>query len=142
MRSFKECEYSVRQLDSARKLSAEKFSVVPKAVPIDMKIPETANQAIARILYNTGSLNQEQYFKVNGLVFDGDFKDEDEDFEDDGFFEDDEFEQSSLSEYIDGVRMQATAISEPRPSDSPTPKQNNGEVQTQETKNGGDKDVQ
>ena len=95
-------EYSLKQLEKAKKLSYEKLDNTPLIIPVDMRQPETYNEAIARILHHSGVISSDDYAKLRGNVFD--FDGDDEDWSDDDF--DDEVENfsmplSSYEEYND-----------------------------------------
>lgn len=78
----------------------EQLDLTPLAIPIDCKQPETTNEAIARILYQSGQITLDAYQSMRGMEFDMPYEDdEDFDFED----YDDDIVQSSFAQYEDEI---------------------------------------
>lgn len=90
-------EYSIKQLQRAKEVSAERVDPRPVFMPVGRIRPETFNQALERIMMTsigTGMTFQEAFDQLRPMYdYDGDF---DEDITMDA---DDEFELSGYAEY-------------------------------------------
>ncbi len=89
-------------IESRRKESGVVFSQPKLFVPVDMQVPETAKQVLARTLLECGVISEESANKMLGVITGYDSDSENE-FEDDDFddFDDlnDEFILSSFASY-------------------------------------------
>lgn len=95
----------------------EKLDLTPIAIPIDCKTPETTNDAIARILYQSGQITLDAYQSMRGMEFDMPY-DDDEDFDFDDF--DDDIAQSSFAKYEDELLTPSTPNATQSVTDSNT----------------------
>lgn len=77
--------------------SSDKLDYTPLFVPTGCELPETSQQAIARIMLSSGIISQDDFFNMIGVTYDGDFETGQEPFD----FEDweDDFKQSAFAEY-------------------------------------------
>ena len=93
-------EYSVKRIK--QKLAKPVFDKIdPTPLAVSIGQTETSANAVARIMYNSGIINTEQYYKMLGIDFDLDVSNGAEDF---GSFDRDVgdidgFLQSTLAEY-------------------------------------------
>ena len=95
-------DYTARILDKRSKQpSFDSLSYVPIAIPAGSKLPETTQQTMARMMLSSGMISVDDYQKMIGVIFDGDYGVEDEDFGDFGDDGTDRFRQSSFAEYED-----------------------------------------
>lgn len=78
--------------------SYDALDYTPIAVPAGATLPETTQQTMARMMLNSGMINLDDYHKMIGVTYDGDYKDADEDFRDFGERED-RWKQSAFAEY-------------------------------------------
>lgn len=80
----------------------ENLDLTPIAIPVDCRQPETTNEAIARIMYQSGQITLDAYQAMRGMEFDMPYDDsEDFDFED----YDDDIVQSSFAKYEDDLEI-------------------------------------
>lgn len=77
--------------------SCDKLDYTPLFVPTGCELPETSQQAIARIMLSSGIISQDDFLNMIGVTYDGDFETGKEPFD----FEDweDDFKQSAFAEY-------------------------------------------
>lgn len=89
-------------IKKAQAYKGQEFRQPKMFVPSGMIVPETAKNTMARQLYQAGIITKDDYEKMLGVVYDGDFKLNEEDLSDEAFsaFEE-EFKLSELSEYYD-----------------------------------------
>lgn len=95
--------------------TCDNLDYTPLFVPTDCELPETSHQAIAKIMLSSGVISQDDYNKMIGVTYDGDYNEETEDFD----FEqwEDDFKQSAFARYEDDIEaynQQARMDSEPR----------------------------
>lgn len=93
-------DYTARILEKrAKQTSFDDLDFTPIAIPAGAALPETTQQTMARMMLSSGMINLDDYHKMIGVVYDGDFRDTDEDFSDfsDSFRE--QFRQSDFAEY-------------------------------------------
>lgn len=95
--------------------SYDNLDYTPLFIPTDCELPETSQQAISRILLQSGVISHDDYEKMIGVTYDGDFNTESETFD----FEDweDDFKQSAFARYEDDLEAnyeQARLDTEPR----------------------------
>lgn len=95
--------------------TSDNLDYTPLFVPTDCELPETSHQAIAKIMLSSGVISQNDYEKMIGVTYDGDFNETDENFD----FEDweDDFKQSAFARYEDNIETsseQARMDPEPR----------------------------
>ena len=95
--------------------TCDTLDYTPLFVPTDCELPETSHQAIAKIMLSSGVISQDDYNKMIGVTYDGDFNTESETFD----FEDweDDFKQSAFARYEDDFEInneQARLDPEPR----------------------------
>ena len=93
-------DYTARILDKrAKQTSFDSLDYTPIAIPAGAVLPETTQQTMARMMLSSGMISLDDYHKMIGVIFDGDFKDTDEDFSDfsDSFRE--QFRQSDFAQY-------------------------------------------
>lgn len=81
--------------------TSDNLDYTPLFVPTDCELPETSQQAIARIMLSSGVISQDDYNKMIGVTYDGEFNGENETFD----FEDweDDFKQSAFARYEDNL---------------------------------------
>lgn len=89
-------------IKKAQSYKGQEFKQPRMFVPSGMIVPETAKNSMARQLYQAGIITKDDYEKMLGVSYDGDFKLNEEDFGDEAFsaFRE-EFTLSQLSEYYD-----------------------------------------
>lgn len=113
----------------------QEFKSPPLAVPVGAKTPETANQALARLMLNSGVISRDDYEKMLGVRYDIENDEgvifDDEDFAD---FEDDfklsewsDYEEQNLSNFSNSADT-SNGISEPDGA-SPSPSEPIGIVE-------------
>ena len=98
--------------------TCDNLDYTPLFVPTDCELPETSQQAIAKIMLSSGVISQDDFNKMIGVTYDGDFNETNENFE----FEDweDDFKQSAFARYEDNIETsfeQARMDPEPRVSE-------------------------
>lgn len=97
-------DYTARILDKrAKQTSFDSLDYTPIAIPAGAVLPETTQQTMARMMLSSGMINLDDYYKMIGVVFDGDYAAEQEDFGDEtefGSFRE-RFRQSTFAEYED-----------------------------------------
>lgn len=78
--------------------TCENLDYTPLFIPTGFKVPETSQQTMARLMLSSGMISYDDYLNMIGVVFDGDFEGDTEQFRD---FEDweDDFKQSQFAEY-------------------------------------------
>lgn len=83
--------------------TSDNLDYTPLFVPTDCELPETSHQAIAKIMLSSGVISQDDYNKMIGVTYDGDFNTESETFD----FEDweDDFKQSAFARYEDNLEI-------------------------------------
>ncbi len=81
--------------------TCDNLDYTPLFVPTDCELPETSHQAIAKIMLSSGVISQDDYNKMIGVTYDGEFNGENETFD----FEDwdDDFKQSAFARYEDDI---------------------------------------
>ena len=89
------------KIKAARNSVGIKFTMPKLFVPVDCKTPATAKDSMARQLYQAGIISKADYEKMLGVVYDGDFEPDLEDFDDEAFSPHSEFEQSQYANYED-----------------------------------------
>lgn len=97
--------------------TCDNLDYTPLFVPTDCELPETSQQAISRIMLQSGIISRDDYNKMIGVVYDGDFNETNENFD----FEtwEDDFKQSAFARYEDNLEAnyeQARLDTEPRVS--------------------------
>lgn len=131
-------EYQIKVLDALESISAymkalkertkpcppirdkatnDMLSYERKTLPVGHKIPETTNEAIERIMYQSGAITREQWERLKGYSYDTEGED-DEHYDEE--YEDDEFVQSAHASYDDiempfieeSKQIKATAVEE------------------------------
>ena len=113
-------DYTARILDKrAKQASFDNLDYTPIAIPAGAALPETTQQTMARMMLSSGMISLDDYHKMIGVTFDGDFKDTDEDFSDfsDSFRE--QFRQSDFAQYEESGELDYSGLrmeSEPRGS--------------------------
>lgn len=108
-------------IKKAQSYKGQEFRMPRMFVPSNMIVPETAKDTMAKQLYQAGIITKDDYEKMLGVVYDGNFENiESEDFSDEAFARyDDEFKLSDLSEYYDDYADdERTAQTVPPPADS------------------------
>lgn len=82
--------------------SCDNLDYTPLFVPTDCELPETSQQAIAKIMLSSGVISQDDYNKMIGVTYDGEFNGENETFD----FEEweDDFKQSAFARYEDDLQ--------------------------------------
>lgn len=98
--------------------TSDNLDYTPLFVPTDCELPETSHEAIARIMLSSGVISRDDYEKMIGVTYDGEFNAESETFD----FEDweDDFKQSSFARYEDNLETnyeQTRLDTEPRVSE-------------------------
>lgn len=98
--------------------SYDNLDYTPLFIPTDCELPETSHQAIAKIMLSSGVISQDDYNKMIGVTYDGEFNGENETFD----FEDweDDFKQSAFARYEDDIETsfeQTRLDPEPRVSE-------------------------
>ena len=97
-------DYTARILDKrAKQTSFDSLDYTPIAIPAGAVLPETTQQTMARMMLSSGMISLDDYHKMIGVVYDGDFAAEQETFGDDeefGSFRE-RLKQSSFAEYED-----------------------------------------
>ena len=104
-------DYTARILDKrAKQTSFDSLDYTPIAVPAGAALPETTQQTMARMMLSSGMISLDDYQKMIGVTFDGDFKDSDEDFSDfsDSFRE--QFRQSDFAEYEESRELDNSGL--------------------------------
>ena len=91
------------KIKAARSSVGIKFTMPKLFVPADCKTPATAKDSMARQLYQAGIISKADYEKMLGVVYDGDFDPDLEDFDDEAFSAQKDFEQSPYASYDDFV---------------------------------------
>lgn len=90
------------KIANARMYAGVKFRQSRLFVPVDCELPITAKETLGRQLLQAGIINQQDFEKMLGVVYDADIQTpEEEDFDDEAFSTSSEFSQSSLAEYED-----------------------------------------
>lgn len=106
-------EYSLKKLGEIQKDKKCLYcdlDYTPLSIPLGHVVPETTNQAIARILYHSGSIDSAAYDAIRGVSYDGDYADGDEPDFDDGDYDDD-YELSKYSKYEDSISVALSGVS-------------------------------
>lgn len=110
-------------IKKAQSYKGQEFKQPRMFVPSGMVVPETAKHTMAKQLYQSGIITKDDYEKMLGVVYDGDFENiESEDFSDEAFAKyDDEFKLSNLAEYYDDFESEPapepeSASTAPEPS--------------------------
>ena len=104
-------DYTARILDKrAKQTSFDDLDFTPIVVPAGAVLPETTQQTMARMMLSSGMINLDDYHKMIGVVYDGDFKDTDEDFSDfsDSFRE--QFRQSDFAQYEESRELDNSGL--------------------------------
>lgn len=83
--------------------TCDNLDYTPLFVPTDCELPETSHQAIAKIMLSSGVISQDDYNKMIGVTYDGDFNAESETFDFDDW--EDDFKQSAFARYEDDVEI-------------------------------------
>lgn len=99
-------DYTARIMDKRAKIpSYDNLDYTPLAIPVGMQLPETSNQTMARMMLSSGMISLDDYHKMIGVVYDGDYNEESEHFTDE--FEDrtDRFQQSRFAQYEDDIEF-------------------------------------
>ena len=104
-------EYSVKRQAEAQRYLYDKATSTPSVIPVGHKIPESQNVAIQRILLASGAITREQFEAALGIVYDGDFSDEDE--IDVPSSVDEDFEQSRFASYVNGPSTNSSSLEVP-----------------------------
>lgn len=114
-------DYTARILDErSKKASFDELDYTPIAIPAGSVLPETTQQTMARLMLNSGLISRDDFHKMIGVTFDGDFGVEQEDFSDDSGFSgfSERFQQSPFAQYEDdrsfderGIRLETPAPS-------------------------------
>lgn len=81
--------------------TCDNLDYAPLFVPTDCELPETSHQAIARIMLSSGVISRDDYEKMIGVTYDGEFNSESEDFDFDEW--EDDFKQSAFAQYEDNL---------------------------------------
>lgn len=105
----------------------QSFKSPPLVVPSGCVVPETANQTMARLMLNSGIINQDDYNKMLGVRYDVSSDDEivfDDDYADD--YDDEDFDVSDLVDF-DDLEEAISADSEPEETQEQQEVQSNGE---------------
>lgn len=91
------------EADRVKSNTSDKLDYTPLFVPTDCELPETSHQAIAKIMLSSGVISQDDYNKMIGVTYDGDFNAESETFD----FEEweDDFKQSAFARYEDDFEV-------------------------------------
>lgn len=89
------------KIKEVRAYAGVKFTQGRMFIPLDYGLPKTAKESIARQLYEAGIISKDDADKMLGVVYDGDFEVDMEDFDDEAFQSQGEFQQSSLAQYED-----------------------------------------
>lgn len=98
-------------IKKAQSYKGQEFKMPRMFVPSNMIVPQTAKDVMAKQLYQAGIITKDDYEKMLGVVYDGDFNDESEVFSDEAFARyDDEFKLSDLSEYYDDYEADNTQV--------------------------------
>lgn len=89
------------EADRVKANTSDNLDYTPLFVPTDCELPETSHQAIARIMLSSGVISRDDYEKMIGVTYDGEFNAESETFD----FEDweDDFKQSAFARYEDNL---------------------------------------
>lgn len=93
------------QQDFAKSDTFDKLDYTPVFVPTGFELPETTQSAIARIMLSSGAISLDDYQKMIGVTYDGDFDDEDEFIDGEDYYEyfDDRFAVSQYAQYEDEI---------------------------------------
>ena len=95
-------DYTARILEArSKQASFDDLDYTPLSIPVGAVLPETSQQTMARMMLSSGMISLDDYQKMIGVVFDGEYDGERETFGDFGEDERDFFEQSSLAKYED-----------------------------------------
>lgn len=80
--------------------TCDDLDLTPLFVPTGFQVPETSQQTMARLMLNSGMISLDDYHNMIGVLFDGDYTRDTEQFRD---FEDweDDFKLSQFAEYED-----------------------------------------
>lgn len=89
------------KIKAARSSVGIKFTMPKMFVPVDCRTPATAKDTMARQLYQAGIISKADFERMLGVVYDGDFEPEMEDFDDETFSTQGDFEQSTFANYED-----------------------------------------
>lgn len=110
-------------IKKAQSYKGQEFKHPRMFVPSGMIVPETAKDVMAKQLYQAGIITKDDYEKMLGVVYDGNFENiESEDFSDEAFARyDDEFKLSDLSEYYDDYEADDTPVLERATEHAPSP---------------------
>lgn len=146
-------DYTARILESRiKQASFDDLDYTPLSIPAGAVLPETSQQTMARMMLSSGMISLDDYQKMIGVVFDGEYDNERETFGDFGEYESDYFEQSSLAQYEDDFyhdssseRLEApkgsvaevpvsSSDSDSGDSGASTQKVDNGQVETESNK--------
>lgn len=95
--------------------TCDNLDYTPLFVPTDCELPETSHQAIAKIMLSSGVISQDDYDKMIGVTYDGEFNAESETFDFDDW--EDDFKQSAFARYEDDIEInneQTRLDTEPR----------------------------
>lgn len=95
-------DYSaVIEAERVKANTCDNLDYTPLFIPTDCELPETSHQAIARIMLSSGVISKDDYEKMIGVTYDGEFNTESEDFN----FEEweDDFKQSAFAQYEDYI---------------------------------------
>lgn len=90
-----------------KKDTAENLDLTPIAIPVDCKQPETTNEAISRILYQSGQITLDAYNSIRGIEFDMPY-DDPEDFDIPDY--EDEMIQSSFASYEEDLDLEPVSV--------------------------------
>lgn len=101
-------EYSVRKQQEAQNYLYDKATSIPLVVPAGQKTPQTQTEAIQRILLSSGAITREQFEAALGILYDGDYGDEDE--IDIPFSVDEDFEQSRFASYVEVPNVETKQV--------------------------------
>lgn len=112
-------DYTAR-IESARikAKSYDNLDYTPIAVPAGATIPETTQQTMARMMLSSGMISLDDYHKMIGVSYDGDYSNESEDFRDFGERED-RWKQSAFAEYEDDLEYNIDGRLETKQESSP-----------------------
>ena len=129
------------KINTARSSVGVTFTMPRLFVPVDCHTPATAKDSVARQLYQAGIISKADFEKMLGVVYDGDFEPEMEDFVDDEAFQTrSDFEQSLFAEYedfedivpeppkLDDVQSDSPSVPVPDPAQSEPSSAENGET--------------
>lgn len=88
----------ISKIINSKRGKGQKFTSPPLNIPVGAVAPETASQAMARLMLTSGVISRDDYEKMLGVRYDID-NDEGVVYEDDAYDYEDDFRLSEWSEY-------------------------------------------